>query len=39
VLYVGSDAHDTAGFKRGIPLVIETHERLRAEGASFLESP
>ena len=38
-MYVGSDAHDTAGFRKGIPMVIEAHERLRRWGARFLESP
>ncbi|MCJ2540590.1 MAG: PHP domain-containing protein [Candidatus Thermoplasmatota archaeon] len=39
VVYVGSDAHDTAGFQKAIPLVIETHERLRNFRARFLISP
>jgi hypothetical protein len=38
-LYVGSDAHDSAGFKKGIPLVIEAHERLERAGAGFLTYP
>jgi HisJ family histidinol phosphate phosphatase len=38
-LYVGSDAHDSEGFKKGIPLVIGAYERLRAAGARFLTSP
>lgn len=36
VMYVGSDAHDTAGYEKGIPLVIEAHERLLRAGATFL---
>ena len=28
MLYVGSDAHDSDGFRRGLPLVIETWEHL-----------
>ena len=39
VLYVASDAHDSAGFRKGIPLVIEANERLKRAGARFLESP
>lgn len=35
-MYVASDAHDSAGYRRGIPLVLEAHERLRAAGARFL---
>ncbi len=38
-LFVGSDAHDTAGFKKGTPLVIEAHERLRDAGARLLSTP
>jgi HisJ family histidinol phosphate phosphatase len=38
-MYVASDAHDTEGFKRGIPLVIEANERLRGAGARLLKSP
>ncbi len=38
-LYVASDAHDSAGFRRAIPMVIEAHERLRDAGARFLLSP
>lgn len=38
-LYVGSDAHDSAGYKRGIPLVMMAHERLARAGARFLISP
>ena len=34
-LYVASDAHDTAGFKNGIPAVIETHQRLMDMNARF----
>ncbi|NIP33962.1 MAG: hypothetical protein GWN18_00800 [Thermoplasmata archaeon] len=37
-LYVASDAHDSAGFRRAIPMVIEAHERLRDAGARFLLS-
>ena len=36
VMYVASDAHNTAGFRRGIPMVIAAHERLRGAGARFL---
>ena len=39
VMYVGSDAHDSDGYKRGIPLVVEAHERLRDFGGRFLLSP
>ncbi|UCC92328.1 MAG: hypothetical protein JSW25_06545 [Thermoplasmata archaeon] len=39
LMYVASDAHDTAGFRKGIPLVIEAHERLWDAGARFLETP
>lgn len=35
-MFVGSDAHDTDGFKRSIPLVIEANERLGRAGARFL---
>jgi len=38
-LYVASDAHDAAGFRRAIPMVIEAHERLRSSGARLLTSP
>ena len=38
-LFVGSDAHDTQGFKRAIPLVKEAHERLQRNGARLLLSP
>jgi HisJ family histidinol phosphate phosphatase len=38
-IYVASDAHDGAGFRKGIPLVVEAHERLRNAGARFLLSP
>ncbi len=33
--YVASDAHDAAGYVKGIPLVIETHERLKGMGAEL----
>ncbi len=33
--YVASDAHDAAGYSKGIPLVIETHERLKGMGAEL----
>jgi len=33
--YVASDAHDTAGFKKGIPAVIETHQHLIDMNARF----
>ncbi len=39
VMYVGSDAHDTAGLKKGIPMVIGAHERLRRAGARLLGPP
>ena len=32
-LYVGSDAHDSEGFRRGLPLVVEMWERLASFGA------
>jgi len=35
-MYVGSDAHDTAGFKKGVSLVAHAHERLKDAGARFL---
>jgi hypothetical protein len=38
-LYVGSDAHDSAGFRKGVPLVIEAHERLGKAGARLLLAP
>jgi HisJ family histidinol phosphate phosphatase len=33
--YVASDAHDTPGFKKGIPMVIGTHQRLKEMNAEF----
>jgi HisJ family histidinol phosphate phosphatase len=33
IFYVGSDAHDSAGFKAAIPIVIDTYQRLRVIGA------
>jgi histidinol phosphatase-like PHP family hydrolase len=38
-MYVASDAHDTDGYRKGIPLVIMAHERLKKAGARFLTSP
>ena len=35
-MYVGSDAHDTAGFRKGTSLVVEANERLGKAGARFL---
>ncbi len=38
-LFVGSDSHQTKGFRKGRSLVIEAHERLRKAGADFLLRP
>jgi HisJ family histidinol phosphate phosphatase len=35
-MFVGSDAHDTKGFKKGTTLVREAHDRLQQAGARFL---